>query len=59
MENATADDPLSWLQTLWSLIEDYEELVSIEDNWRDEIHTVMAWLAEDLGFDPSDTRIMD
>jgi len=56
----TANDPKSWLQTVWAGLESHRENCVPEgadpmydEEW-DNICTAMAWIAEAVGVDPTD-----
>jgi hypothetical protein len=47
-----ANDPATWLDTLWEAIWDWED--SEPDPARvDDVKTAMAWFAEELGLEPT------
>lgn len=54
-----ANDPASWLQTVWDTLHSARQLMipeGDEDNdrqWND-LCTAMAWITEELGVDPEE-----
>ena len=54
----TANNPASWLDTLWEAIWDWEDTKPDPDRV-DDIKTVMAWISEALGVDGEGTVIED
>jgi hypothetical protein len=56
MSELTANDPKSWLQTVWGMVDAYHDELGREppeEDW-DDFCTAMAWIAEELGVDPTD-----
>lgn len=64
MTELTANDPKSWLRTVWSVLDEVFEdhgmadvddgCISFTQEEEDEVKTAMAWIAEELGVDPAD-----
>jgi hypothetical protein len=47
----TRGNPRSWMKLLWYALHSYHEELDVPDQEWDDICTVMAWLAEDLGIE--------
>ena len=48
----TANNPASWLDTLWEAVWDWEE-TQPDPSRIDDVKTAIAWLAESLGLEPT------
>ena len=54
--NPTANDPVSWLEAVWSALQHWRENLleegdEVDDKDWDEITTSMAWITEELGYE--------
>jgi hypothetical protein len=59
-----AQDPSSWLETIWDALHSHREncipegTPQYDDEWSD-ICTAMAWITEELGLDSSPVQMGD
>lgn len=45
------NDPVTWLNTLWEVIYEWEDRYDVYPEDLDDVKTVMAWIAGALGYD--------
>lgn len=46
-----ANNPASWLETIWDAIHELEDRIELATHEEDDIKTAMAWITEALGLE--------